>query len=98
MFVFFELYGDHLNLHFLTPPFPTRRSSCLVARGDAAVGPYDAVEGGRLGHIVGGAGILPYGVISLEVGKRQVMRMDMLARRNVLPRDPDDLEIGRAHV
>src|SRR3546814_19722039 len=32
---FFLLYGDHLDLHVLTPSFPTRRSSDL--REDGAV-------------------------------------------------------------
>src|SRR3546814_3149331 len=33
---FFELYGDHRDLHVLTHVFPTRRSSCLqyIAFGD----------------------------------------------------------------
>src|SRR3546814_18613185 len=30
LFVFFYLYGDHLDLHVLTHPFPTRRSSVLA--------------------------------------------------------------------
>src|SRR3546814_21036266 len=31
LFCFFELYGDHRELHVLTHSFPTRRSSYLVA-------------------------------------------------------------------
>src|SRR3546814_13474112 len=33
VFVFFELYGDHRDLHVLTHSFPTRRSSDLYALG-----------------------------------------------------------------
>src|SRR3546814_8330696 len=29
-FFFFYLYGDHLDLHLMTPSFPTRRSSDLT--------------------------------------------------------------------
>src|SRR3546814_20064354 len=30
LYFFFELYGDHLDLHVLTHSFPTRRSSDLA--------------------------------------------------------------------
>src|SRR3546814_13993855 len=36
MICFCSLYGDHRDLHLLTPSFPTRRSSDLVAAGGPA--------------------------------------------------------------
>ncbi|KAG0924415.1 hypothetical protein G6F66_015045 [Rhizopus arrhizus] len=66
----------------------------VVARGNAAVGAHDAVERGRLRHVVCRVRALPHGIVALEVREFQVLRVHVLARRNVLPRHPDDLVVA----
>ncbi|KAG1606322.1 hypothetical protein G6F45_014005 [Rhizopus arrhizus] len=47
----------------------------VVARGNAAVGAHDAVERGRLRHVVCRVRALPHGIVALEVREFQVLRV-----------------------
>src|SRR5690606_4466367 len=60
----------------------------------AAVGAHDALEAGRLGDVAGGVRVLPDRIVALEIGERQVVRVHVLAGRDVLARHADDLVVA----
>ena len=73
----------------------------VVARGDAPVRPADAHEGGGLSHKGRGRGSRARCVAARKVGKREVVRVHMLARRDCLGGRADDLVVaphGLAHA
>src|SRR3546814_14955868 len=90
VYVLFEGYGDHRDLHVLTHPFPTRRSSDLKALNSLDIG----------GRVVIGEGErdeAPMLYIGEEVGTGDGPKIDIAL-------DPLEgttitaKEIGRAHV
>ncbi len=66
----------------------------VVARGHAAIGAHDALEGGRLGHVGGGRDALPHRMVAREVAELQVVAVHMLAGRDVHPRHADHLVVA----
>ena len=66
----------------------------VVARGDAAVGADDALEGRRLGDVGGGQRAGAGVVRAREVAERQVVRVHVLAGRDRLRRAADDLVVA----
>ncbi|MNV52856.1 hypothetical protein D3C71_1449700 [compost metagenome] len=66
----------------------------VVARGDAAVGAHDAIEGGGLRHVVSGVRALPHRVVALEFRELQIVRVHVLSGRDGLPRHADDLVVA----
>ena len=66
----------------------------VVARCDAPVGTYDALEGRRLGDEFRRRHQLAKGVVALEVAHRHVLHMHVFAGKDVARGEADDLVVA----
>src|SRR3546814_6688639 len=92
LFFFFYLYGDHRDLHVLTHPSPTRRSSDLARRMSGA-GPLAGVRVLEFAAI----GPAPFAAMLLAQMGAQVLRIERPGSDPLRPATPHDyLNIGRS--